>query len=211
MKKVNLFLIWTEYHLFTTISLIMDNFNDSEEFENLIVHPSRPTGSRIPADINLTNNAKFIRLVCLEDELVVTPDLKKQIIELINRPITHLVTFHEEKPLAMYFINKLNGKAKITLGPDGNQPYIKRSRESIKRRFKKKLKMQLWLWMHGLVFRKIYTISSTYASFSEVDEVLITEPAHYENTSNKGVIPLKILHSSQSKEATNHAFGFDFQ
>ena len=206
--KTRLFLIWSEYHLFTALSLIADR--PDPEYRNVLLHPCKPEGSRIPEQLVLPEGTELIRMHADETALRSFPEVKQTLKNIIALDIDLFVTFFEQKPVSIYIIHALRKRAKICLAPDGNKPYLDWSSAPLLYKIKKTLKRHLWLWKQGLFVTRLYGMSMTYARFRPVKEVWVQNARAYRNRTGKKVVEIDILQSDAALDMVNRAYSFDF-
>lgn len=186
-------------------------YNESERYRNLIIHPSKQRGSRIPEGLNIDANASLHRFYFDEESLSKQRAVRSFLNGIIKEDISHFITFFENKPTSIYLIYKLRKRCPISLAPDGNKPYLSWTRLPIIYRIKKTLKHLTILWVNELYVWKIYITSARYAAFSEIKEVWLTNPDLYEHSCEKTLRKIGVLDTEEAKKVVNNAYQFSFE
>ncbi|MEK8180271.1 polysialyltransferase family glycosyltransferase [Flavobacterium buctense] len=197
MKKTNVFLVRTQYHVLMAVNTI---FSEYKDYNNIIYYLK----GRINND--LESNEDFIDFKKLERNKFGNTDFVKHLKELNPK---RFFFFQENCSETLFLLNKLSKTdIIISLLQDGTKPYhhykkkrllyciLRDTLNDYKEMYKRKQ-------MALIGFHNNYK----YAFSKEVDEVWLTYPERYNNRTKKKLIQLP-YYSEESIKFCNQLFNF---
>ena len=178
MKKKNVFLVYTEYHLMYAVSVVIQRFS-SKNYSNVIIITKNDSKRPLPKNLNLEGlPIHFKVLEGQERSGKVSYKDSSYIKNLSKQKINYFVSFLDNTPYFYYLHFYLNKKgAKIILAPDGAKPYMSMEGFTFLSQFrytiwlylnlfKRKMFLPFWLMTSDKIYAKSKLINELWVPFS---------------------------------------------
>lgn len=205
MKNTNIFLIQTEYHLLLTSIIILDNFNETSSFRNIIIFNF--SSKRLTQNFNVN---------LLPAELIGFSGQSKQITLFIKQlmPISpgRFFLFQAGNPFNLYFAhNAFKLGYLICLGQDGFGVYAKWDKHhEFLSTIKDSIKSYRLLYRAALFLPPKYTFKPyRFGHISFIKEVWLTNPDFFTNKYNKRIRVIGNPGEKKYKSILEQVFLFD--
>ena len=200
MKKTNIFLVHTQYHIILTINII---FNKYKDYNNIVFY----TRKRI--DKTLSSNCNFISFYGIDNGSFGTKVFLKKLLDLNPERFFFFQENCSETIYLTHFLSKKN--ITISLVQDGSKPY---------HTFKKKrllyciirdtlIDYKQMMKRKALVPAIFFHNNYKYAFLKQVKEVWLTFPEKYKNRTNKTILQIPD-YSDESIDFAKKIFDFNF-
>lgn len=207
MKNI-LFIINTEGQLLTTSSLILETYNEKNDYFPYIIQLGKTGNSRFKESIN----TKFLSSFYIELDINNTSNLKLDLDYILKINFERVFIFLEQHPLNVYFSHYFKKRGSIIcLAPDGNKPYFSVDRFAIKSRLFETVKTYTFLNKNGFPFFKPYFLSWNYGNLGTIDEIWLTFPNKFVHKTSKKIVSFSIIKNRMMLEKINEIFDFNPQ
>jgi hypothetical protein len=204
MKNV-LFVVNTEGQLLTASSLIFERFNKTKGFQPYVLQAGKTGTRRFKNEINKALLSDFYFEIDLNDF-----NIKKELEPILQTDFKRVFIFLEQLSINVYLINYFKKKeSTICLGPDGNKPYYRNVKPSIRSRFKETVRTYKYLNERGLRYVKPYFLSWNYGKLSQVDEYWVTFPEKFFFAHNKKVVAYQVMPNEKVIHQISQFFKFE--
>jgi hypothetical protein len=200
-----LFVINTEGQLLSAASLIFERFNMERGYNPIIIQVEKKGFSRLSGKLNAgLLSSSYVEVDAYDKKL------KKKLKHILLTEFEKVFIFLEQLNLSVFLAYYFKQKGSIIcLGPDGNKPYYKITKNAWASRFQETFKTYKILFSRGLYLWKPYFLSWNYAHLKEIDEVWVTYPKQYINRSNKEVVGFTIFPNKGVTKKINELFYFN--
>jgi hypothetical protein len=203
-KKVNIFVLGTEYHFLISMSIIEEHFSDGNYFNKFIFLGQRL--SQIDTSALPTNSA-FTTLFA-ETE----PDIKKKVNDFIfSDKIENLFVVNAYRIPETYILSKIDRKkTKTHLMQDGALFYNRIEKSVYKNRIKEMSRIYLGLWKRKIFFTDIILYGRFMETSGYIDELWMTNPDIYIGPkTRKKINRIKLFPKDDSIQKFTRAFKLD--
>jgi|GEM_PF-1116452 len=212
MKRKNLFLAHTEYHLFILSSLLETYFGDTND-ENVILIPEPKNKNRFSLDLNFQSlSGKVVKLPATGHEKEKRNEFVEVFKNVMDDEYSTYVSFHEQSPIHYTILNSLDlKKTKVCLAPEGTVPYISINKLAFPSRLRSTLNNYRFMIKQG-VWPKIFRfVGKDHAFMKETDEVWLQYIEKYPNKSEKNVKKIDLFNNEKQINSAKKLFNFEYE